>query len=71
MPCSHKEEMDALCQHIVETLDTSRAPLALLSNKSCFGHTEGAAGLTGFLLAAASAAHSAHDFVCLWNWTQS
>ena len=26
-------------------------PLELVSNKSCFGHTEGAAGLTGLLLA--------------------
>ena len=32
-----------------------RRPLRLISNKSCSGHTEGAAGLTGLLLAAASA----------------
>lgn len=30
-----------------------RTPLQLVSNKSCFGHTEGAAGLAGLLLAAA------------------
>lgn len=29
-------------------------PLELVSNKSCFGHTEGAAGLTGLLLAVGS-----------------
>ena len=32
-----------------------RRPLRLISNKSCFGHTEGAAGLTGLLLATAAA----------------
>lgn len=31
-----------------------RHPLELVSNKSCFGHTEGAAGLTGLLLAVGS-----------------
>ena len=31
------------------------APLTLASNKSCYGHTEGAAGLTGLLLAASMA----------------
>ena len=51
-------------QHCVDKAATSRVPLALLSNKSCFGHTEGAAGLTGFLLAAASAAHGAHMVEC-------
>jgi 3-oxoacyl-(acyl-carrier-protein) synthase len=30
-------------------------PLQVISNKSCYGHTEGAAGLTGVLLAAAAA----------------
>ena len=29
-------------------------PLSLMSNKSCYGHTEGAAGLSGLLLAAGS-----------------
>lgn len=33
--------------------------LALGSNKSCFGHTEGAAGLTGALLALNAASHAA------------
>ena len=32
----------------------SKAGLTLLSVKSCYGHTEGAAGLTGALLAVAS-----------------
>lgn len=31
-----------------------RAPIAIASVKACFGHTEGAAGLTGALLAAQS-----------------
>ncbi len=31
-----------------------RAPVAIASVKACFGHTEGAAGLTGALLAAQS-----------------
>ena len=34
---------------------TAAQPAALLSNKACFGHTEGAAGLSGLLLAAAAA----------------
>ena len=33
-------------------------PLKLVSNKSCFGHTEGAAGAAGLLLAAASISDS-------------
>ena len=32
-------------------------PLELVSNKSCFGHTEGAAGLTGLLLAVGCLQH--------------
>ena len=32
----------------------ARAPVAIASVKACFGHTEGAAGLTGALLAAQS-----------------
>lgn len=39
--------------------NTSPAPLALASNKSCYGHTEGAAGLTGLLLAACMAGQQA------------
>ena len=35
------------------------APLTLASNKSCYGHTEGAAGLTGLLLAASMASQQA------------
>ena len=38
---------------------SSTAPLALASVKSCYGHTEGAAGLTGLLMAAAAAAQQA------------
>ena len=33
---------------------SSGAAVTLISNKACFGHTEGTAGLTGLLLAAAS-----------------
>jgi acyl transferase domain-containing protein len=35
------------------------AQLTLLSNKSCYGHTEGAAGLTGLLLAAEAVSQAA------------
>jgi acyl transferase domain-containing protein len=35
------------------------APVTLASNKSCYGHTEGAAGLTGLLLAASMASQQA------------
>ena len=33
-----------------------QTPMGIVSNKSCFGHTEGAAGLTGMLLAVESCA---------------
>jgi 3-oxoacyl-(acyl-carrier-protein) synthase/acyl carrier protein len=36
-----------------------RQPLTLGSVKSCYGHTEGAAGVTGLLLAVQAAAHAA------------
>lgn len=35
------------------------APLAMVSNKSCYGHTEGAAGLSGALMALACAGQCA------------
>lgn len=34
-------------------------PLSLVSNKACYGHTEGTAGLTGLLLAASTLRHAA------------
>ena len=37
-----------------KTNSAGRQPLRLISNKACYGHTEGAAGLSGLLLAAVS-----------------
>lgn len=47
-------EIGALAQALPggNTTGGSHAPLTLASNKSCYGHTEGAAGLTGLVLAA-------------------
>ena len=39
--------------------EAPRIPLTLASNKACYGHTEGAAGLTGLLLAAGMDSHQA------------
>ena len=39
--------------------EASHMPLTLASNKSCYGHTEGAAGLTGLLLASGMDSHQA------------
>ena len=39
-------------------------PAVLLSNKACFGHTEGAAGLTGLLLAVAAASAQSAAPIC-------
>lgn len=47
-------EVGALGQGLSDRTRPDRIPVALISNKSCYGHTEGAAGLTGVLLAAAS-----------------
>ena len=46
-------EMGAIGGVLTAAVQAQRAPLALVSNKSCYGHTEGAAGLTGLLLALA------------------
>ena len=45
----------ALPAHAQQPYGSSSGPLTLASNKSCYGHTEGAAGLTGLLLAACMA----------------
>ena len=50
-------EVGALAQALPGS--TWAAPLTLVSNKSCFGHTEGTAGLTGLLLAASVAGQQA------------
>ena len=52
-------EVGAMAQALPGGHGGRKAPLALASNKSCFGHTEGAAGLTGLLLAASAAAQHA------------
>jgi acyl transferase domain-containing protein len=60
-PLGDPIEVGALRHALAAPLRAGAAPqpAALLSNKSCFGHTEGAAGLTGLLLAAMAAAHAA------------
>jgi len=47
----------ALPAHAQQPFGSGSSPLTLASNKSCYGHTEGAAGLTGLLLAACMAGH--------------
>lgn len=43
--------------------------MGIISNKSCYGHTEGAAGLTGMLLAMeACAARAKPPIMHLRNW---
>lgn len=59
--------------HSIQTLllagQAKDAPLAIASNKSCFGHTEGAAGLTGMLLALqACSANALPPVMHLRNW---
>ena len=40
-----------------------KGPVALPSVKACYGHTEGAAGLTGMLMAATCLSHGAHPAI--------
>ena len=62
-PLGDPIEVGALRQALAGPVLSSRTPTAaakaqpavLLSNKACFGHTEGAAGMSGLLLAAAAA----------------
>ena len=51
-PLGDPIEVGALAQALQGFGQRSAACRAIVSNKSCFGHTEGAAGLTGLLLAA-------------------
>lgn len=50
-PLGDPIEVNALGNAVRPARGTQRPPLALGSVKSCYGHTEGAAGLTGALLA--------------------
>ena len=52
----------ALHRHL-GSAESAEGPVALPSVKACFGHTEGAAGLTGMLLAACSLGHTSHPAI--------
>ena len=54
-PLGDPIEVGALAQ----ALPRGRSGIAVISNKSCFGHTEGAAGLTGLLAAVGPLRHGA------------
>jgi acyl transferase domain-containing protein len=57
-PLGDPIEVNALGQALrSEHAGAGRAPLALGSVKACYGHTEGAAGLTGALLAMQALRH--------------
>ena len=56
-PLGDPIEINALGQAFRQPRGSTRPPLTLGSVKSCYGHTEGAAGLTGALLAL----HALHD----------
>lgn len=60
-PLGDPIEVGALSVALSSGLHTSSSPasLTLISNKSCFGHTEGAAGLTGMLAAMGALHHAA------------
>lgn len=58
-PLGDPIEVGALAQAFQEPRDGGRTPRALVSNKACYGHTEGAAGLTGLLLASSVLSRSA------------
>ena len=60
-PLGDPIEVGALAQALPSSARPggSAAPLTLASNKACYGHTEGAAGLTGLLLAACMAGQQA------------
>ncbi len=49
-PLGDPIEVNALSQPLAGRAARTR-PLAMLSNKACYGHTEGTAGITGLLLA--------------------
>ena len=49
-PLGDPIEVNALSQPLAGQRGQAH-PLAMLSNKACYGHTEGTAGITGLLLA--------------------
>jgi 3-oxoacyl-(acyl-carrier-protein) synthase len=49
-PLGDPIEVNALSQPLTSAARPLR-PVAMLSNKACYGHTEGTAGITGLLLA--------------------
>lgn len=50
-PLGDPIEVGALGGGLSDSTTAAAAPIALVSNKSCYGHTEGTAGLSGLLLA--------------------
>ena len=63
-PLGDPIEVNALGQALRPTRGAvARGPLALGSVKSCYGHTEGAAGLTGIFLAAETLRQHSHPAV--------
>lgn len=56
-PLGDPIEIGALAQALVR--GSSGPSMALISNKSCFGHTEGAAGITGLLATLGPLCHAA------------
>ena len=65
-PLGDPIEVGALGQALHRQLgseESAEEPVALPSVKAYFGHTEGAAGLTGMLLAACSLGHTSHPAI--------
>ena len=58
-PLGDPIEVNALSQPLASKAQPLR-PVAMLSNKACYGHTEGTAGITGLLLAL-----QARTFLCI------
>ena len=56
-PLGDPIEVNALSQPLASKTQPPR-PLAMLSNKACYGHTEGTAGITGLLLALQVCTHA-------------
>ena len=68
-PLGDPIEVGALGQALHRDAGPGRpSPVALPSVKACYGHTEGAAGLTGVLLAACSLAHGRHPAIMNFRW---
>lgn len=62
-PLGDPIEVNALGQALHPAHSSLRAPLTLGSVKSCYGHTEGAAGVTGIFLAAKVLQQHSHPAV--------